>query len=186
MAQSNLSARIARATAVACAHAVSRPADNRAAAANAAKSAAAWARWRATTAEPRYAPPPVTDNSTATIAAATTVAEPHSRPGLRRRDTGGRNRQRGQQIRPGGDRRDDKLAVPMHLHHCTGRRNAVGDVEGRALITTRCQPGRLAGGVDTTDLHRHRRNAGQAQHQHRNQRGDAQRRLDGARTGIAD
>jgi hypothetical protein len=72
------------------------------------------------------------------------------------------------------------------LHHSSGRRDNTGDVDGRALITTCGQPGSLSGGVHAADLHGHRCDAGQAEHKHRNQRDDAQRRLDGARAGIAD
>ena len=54
----------------------------------------------------------------------------------------------------------------------------------RTLVTACGQPGGLAGGVDAADLHRDRRDPGQAQHQHRDERDDAHRRLDGARADI--
>ena len=53
-----------------------------------------------------------------------------------------------------------------------------------SLVTTRGQPGRLAGRVDTANLHRHRCDAGQAQHEYRNQNGDTERRFHRGRTGI--
>ena len=52
------------------------------------------------------------------------------------------------------------------------------------LVTTRGQPGRLACGIDTANLHRHRRDAGHAQHEYRNQNGDTERRFHRGRTGI--
>jgi len=48
------------------------------------------------------------------------------------------------------------------------------------LRDARGQPGGLTGGIHTTDLHRHCRDTGQAQHQHHDQRGDGESRLDGA------
>jgi hypothetical protein len=69
---------IARATAEPRAHACSAPPVSRAAAASAAKSADAWARCRAITADPTHTAPIVIDNSTAIIATATTLAEPWS------------------------------------------------------------------------------------------------------------
>lgn len=56
----------------------------------------------------------------------------------------------------------------------------MGGGDGRALIAARDQPGRLAGGVDAADLHRHRGDTGQAQHEHRDQRDDAECRFDSA------
>ncbi len=90
----------------------------------------------------------------------------------------------GKQIRPGGDRRDDELAVAAQLHPGATGRNTAGGADRRALITARGQPRGLAGRVDAADLHRHRCDPRQAQHQHRDQRDDAQRRLHGARAGI--
>jgi hypothetical protein len=126
------------------------------------------------------------DSSTATIAAATTVADARSSRLLHRRDAGSRDSQRRQQIRPGSDRRDDELAVSTHLHLGATGRDTAGGGDRRALITTCGQPGGLAGGVNAADLHRHRCDTGQAQHQHRDQRDDAKRRLNGARAGIVD
>ena len=128
----------------------------------------------------------MTDNSTATIAAATTVADPRSLRRLHRGDTGSADAQPGQQTRPGGDRRDDKLAVATQLHPGATGRDTASDADRGALITARGQPCGLAGGIDAADLHRCRCDPGQAQHQHRDQCDDAQRRLDGARTDIVD
>jgi hypothetical protein len=128
----------------------------------------------------------VTNSSTPTIAAAMMVAEPCSLRRLHCRDADGADTQRRQQIRPGGDRRDNKPAVAAQLHHGAAGRDAARGVDRRTLVATCAQPRRLAGRVDATDLHRHRREARQTQHQHRDQRDDAQRRLDGARTRIAD
>lgn len=60
------------------AQAASPPRAIRLAAANAPRSAAACARWRAMTAEPTATPPRLTTTSTTSIAAATRVAEPRS------------------------------------------------------------------------------------------------------------
>ena len=82
------------------------------------------------------------------------------------------------------DRGDHKVAVPPHLDQRTAGRDAAGGVDGRPVVTARGQSSGLAGGVDTAHLHRHRGDTRQAQHQHHDQRGDAQRRLDGARAGT--
>ena len=84
------------------------------------------------------------------------------------------------------DRRDKEIAVPVHLDPRRRWRDAASGVDRRAFVTARGQSGGLAGGVDTANLHRHRGDTGQAQHQHHDQRGDRQCRLDGARTGTAD
>jgi hypothetical protein len=84
------------------------------------------------------------------------------------------------------DRRDEIIAVTLYLDTRRGWRDAASGIDGRALVSARGQPGGLTGGVDTANLHRHRGDTGQAQHQHHDQRGDRQRRLDGARTGTAD
>jgi hypothetical protein len=88
------------------------------------------------------------------------------------------------QPRPGGDRRDDEFAVPAHLDRCATGGDSPGSGDGRALVTARGQPGSLASGVDAADLHRDRGDAGEAQHQDRNEARDAQRRLDCRRAGI--
>jgi hypothetical protein len=116
----------------------------------------------------------------ATIEAATTVADPRSPRQLHRRDAGGGDGQRGQQIRPGGDRRDDELAVDPQMNSGAAGRDFARHGDGRALVATRGQSCGLAGGVDAANLHGHSRDTGQAEHQHRDQRGDAERRFDGA------
>jgi hypothetical protein len=126
----------------------------------------------------------VTDNSTTTIAAATMVADPRSSRRFDRRHPGRRDVQHGQQIRPGNDRRDDESAVPVQLHNGAAGRDPTGRRNSRSLVTTRGQPGRLAGRVDTANLHRHRCDAGQAQHEYRNQNGDTERRFHRGQTGI--
>jgi hypothetical protein len=83
------------------------------------------------------------------------------------------------------DRGDDEFAIPLHLDPRRSGRDAASSVNRRAFVTARSQSSRLAGRVDTANLHRHRGDTGQAQHQHHNQRGDAQCRFDGARTGTA-
>jgi hypothetical protein len=115
-----------------------------------------------------------------------TVADPRSLRRLHRRDAGSADAQCGQQIRPGGDRRDDEPAVAAQLHQGATGRNTAGGGDRRTLVATCGQPGGLARGVDAADLHRDRRDPGQAQHQHRDQRDDTQRRLDGARADIVD
>ena len=90
----------------------------------------------------------------------------------------------GQQIRPSDDRRDDESAVAPNLNDGTAGRDTTGGGHGRPLVAARRQPGGLAGRVDAADLHRHRCDSGQAQHEHHNQDGDAERRLHGGRTGI--
>ena len=78
----------------------------------------------------------------------------------------------------------EKIAVPMHLNPRPNGRDAARGVDRRTFVAARSQSGRLAGGVDTAHLHRHRGDTGQAQHQHHDQRRDAQCRLDGARAGT--
>ena len=68
--------RMARANADACVHAAPVPSARCTAAASAARSAAACARWRAITADPTYTPPAVIASNTAIIATATRLAEP--------------------------------------------------------------------------------------------------------------
>jgi hypothetical protein len=82
------------------------------------------------------------------------------------------------------DRGDKEVAVPMHLNQRPTGRDAAGGGDRRSFVTARRQPRGLASGVDTAHLHRHRGDTGQAQHQHRDQRGDRQCRLNGARAGT--
>jgi hypothetical protein len=72
----------------------------------------------------------------------------------------------------------------VQLHNGAAGRDPAGRRNGRSLVTTRGQPGRLAGRVDTANLHRHRCDAGQAQHEYRNQNGDTERSFHRGRTGI--
>jgi hypothetical protein len=71
----------------------------------------------------------------------------------------------------------------VQLHNGAGGRDPACRRNGRSLVTTRGQPGRLAGRVDTANLHRHRCDAGQA-HEYRNQNGDTERGFHRGRTGI--
>ncbi len=64
--------------------------------------------------------------------------------------------------------------------------DAVGDIDRGPLVTAGGQSGGLPGGVDATHLHRDRGEAGSAEHQNRDQRGDRQSRFDGARADIVD
>ena len=82
------------------------------AAANAARSAADCARWRAITADPTYTPPMVIASKTAIIATATRLAEPRSaRTRLGRRDRLRGDGDARQQRRLRGDPRDHELAI---------------------------------------------------------------------------
>jgi hypothetical protein len=72
----------------------------------------------------------------------------------------------------------------MHLNPRPDGRDAARGVERRTFVAAGSQPGRLTRGVDTTHLHRHRGDTGQAQHQHHDQRGDRQCRFNGARAGT--
>ena len=82
--------------------------------------------------------------------------------------------------------RDQEVAIAVQLYPRPVWREATRGVDRRAFVTARGQPGGLTGGIHTTDLHRHCRDTGQAQHQHHDQHGDAQRRFHGARAGTAD
>lgn len=83
------------------------------------------------------------------------------------------------------DRSHQEIAVAANLDARPDRRDAARGVDRHAFVAAGGQPGRFAGRVDTADLHRYRGDTGQAEHQHDDQRGDRQRRLDGARTGTA-
>jgi len=82
-------------------------------------------------------------------------------------------------------RGDKKVAVPVQLDQRSGGRDAARGIDRRPFVTAGRQPGGLAGRIDTAHLHRHRGETGQTQHQHHDQRGDSQRRLNGARTDTA-
>jgi hypothetical protein len=78
----------------------------------------------------------------------------------------------------------EEIAVPTHLNPRTGGRDAARGINRGTFVAARRQPGRLAGGVDTSHLHRQRGDTGQAEHQHHHQRRDRQCRLNGARAGT--
>jgi hypothetical protein len=80
--------------------------------------------------------------------------------------------------------RDKKVPLAVHLDQRPSGRDPARSVLRRTLVTAGSQPGRLAGRVDAAHLHRNRSDTGQAQHQHHDQRGDPQRRFNGARTGA--
>lgn len=79
---------------------------------------------------------------------------------------------------------DQELAIPVQLHPGRWWRDSPCHLDSHAFVAARGQPGRLAGGVDTSHLHRHRSDSGQTQHQNHHQRGDRQRRLNSARAGT--
>jgi hypothetical protein len=79
-------------------------------------------------------------------------------------------------------RGDKKVAVPMNLDQRSGGRDPARGIHRRAFVTAGSQAGRLACRVDAAHLHRDRGDTGQTEHQHHDQRGDAQRRFNGART----
>jgi hypothetical protein len=72
----------------------------------------------------------------------------------------------------------------VQLYDGAAGRDPAGRGNGQSLITTRGQPGRLAGRVGTANLHRHRCDPGQTQHEHRDQSRDTERRFHRGRTGI--
>jgi hypothetical protein len=76
------------------------------------------------------------------------------------------------------------VAVPAKLHDGTAGRDPAGGGAGRPLVAARGQPRGLAGRVNAADLHGHRCDAGQTQHEHHNQDGDAERRFHRRRAGI--
>jgi hypothetical protein len=83
------------------------------------------------------------------------------------------------------DGRDEEVAVALHTDQRAAGCDAAGGLDGHPLVTARRESSGLAGGVDTTHLHRYRGDTGQAEHQHDDQRRDTQRRLDRARADIA-
>ncbi len=148
---------MARANADACEQAAPVPAPTRIAAATAARSAAACARWRAITADPTYTPPMVIASNTAIIATATRLAEPCSpRAGFGRGDRLRRDGDARQQRRVRGDPGDNELAIAPQPHGGPFGRNALRCTGCRTVITTRREPSGLPRGVDATHLHRHR------------------------------
>ena len=165
--------------------AAARPAGTRCAAARAARSAAAWARWRPTTADPTQTPPTVIAARAAIRKAPSTDAAPESsRAGFHRGDRVAFDDQPGQQRRPAGNAGDDIPAIRTQFHDRTpGRHDR--RCAGRHRVASRGKPGRFPGCIDAPDLHRQRRDTGSAQHQDHHQCGDGKRRLDRAETGFA-
>ncbi len=83
-----------------------------------------------------------------------------------------------------GDCGDHQTAFSTQVEMRPERSDVVRGLRRIALVAARREPGRLPGGVDAPDLHRHRGEPGHAQHQNHHQRGDGERRLDGASTAI--
>ena len=84
------------------------------------------------------------------------------------------------------DRRHHEVAVALYLNARSAGRDAARRIDRRTFITARGQSGRLASGIDTANLHRHRGETGKAEHQYHDQSGDRQCRFHRARTGAAD
>jgi len=183
--QIRMAARIAVASRSACRHAASGPRVSRPAAASAARSATACARWRATSTAPSQIPPRAIATRAATSRAARTVAAPASSPTrLGSRDGLRGDEHPGQHGRAATDPGDDIVAVEAHIRRCP-RRGETGGRRGRGGITTCRQPRRLPCGVDTSHLHRDSGDAREAERQHGNQGGDGQRGFDRAEPTIA-
>jgi hypothetical protein len=79
----------------------------------------------------------------------------------------------------------NEVALPAQLNPRPTRRDATSGVDRRPFVAARRQSRSLAGRVDAAHLRGHGGDPGQAQHQHHDERGDGQRRLDGARAGTA-
>ena len=155
------------------------PSANAPAAANAARSAADWARCRPITAAPTAAAPVTSPMSTTIRATANTVAEPRSaraRLGCRHRLRP--HRDTGQQRRGRTDPRDDPPAVAPHLDRGTVGSRATGRFDGGAVVSARREPGRFAGRIDATHLHRDRGQPTDTEDGDRDECGDRERRLD--------
>lgn len=84
-----------------------------------------------------------------------------------------------------GDGGDQEVAVAVQVDPGAGGSEPDRGGHRGAFVAAGGQPGGLAGGVDAAHLHRDSADTGQAQHQHDDERGDAQRRLNGARAGTA-
>jgi hypothetical protein len=59
-------------------------------------------------------------------------------------------------------------------------------LQGIPVVAARRETGRLPCGIDTSHLHRHRGEPGDAQHKDRDQRRDGERRLDGRTASVID
>jgi hypothetical protein len=121
----------------------------------------------------------------AIIATANSVAEPRSwRPGFDRGDGFGGNRDPWQQNRSRGDPCDDAPIAAAQLDLSSGWGDRTRRVHGRPIVATGREPGSLPGRVDAPHLHRHGREARQAQHQDHHERRDRKRGLDGGATDV--
>ena len=130
-----------------------RPPGNRAAAASAARSAAPWARWRATTALPTRTPTTATAITTTIIRAASTVAAPvSSLTGFGRRDRRRGDEHARQQPGSAADPGHDEAAVAVHLQRRVRRCHRTRRRPGSGVVAARGQPGRFPRGVDAADL----------------------------------
>ncbi|KMV18867.1 hypothetical protein ACT17_08190 [Mycolicibacterium conceptionense] len=118
------------------------------------------------------------------MAAATNVVDPRSS------DAGF-----GHRCRLGGQheaRKDRGRADPGHhqtailadVYHRTRWRHPASTGDGRFTVPTCGQPGGFTCRVDATNLHAHRAEAADAQHQNRHQRRERERCLDGDRTPV--
>jgi hypothetical protein len=124
----------------------------------------------------------LTANSTAIIATATRLAEPRS--AQTRLHRGHRLRSDGdtrQQCRSRRDRGDNKFPVVTQLHGGAVGCDAPRRIR-RRTVAAGGKPCRLARGIDTAHLHRHRHEPGHAQDEHDHQGSDRERRLDGDTT----
>ncbi len=118
---------MASATARARRQAACAPAGTLDAPASAARSAADWARWRATTTDPTATPPAVTVTIAETRTAASTVAAPRSSPTrFSGRDGTADDDHTGQNRRPAADPRDDVATVHSHFDRGSRGRQVPG------------------------------------------------------------
>lgn len=174
----------ATATARACRQAASSPTGALAAAASAARSAADWARCRATMTDPTAIPPTLTVSNAETRIAASTVADPRSsltrfagRDGPSDDDHSRQNR------RPATDTRDDVAAVLAHFD-CGSRGCQAARRDGPGLVTAGGQSCSLSRCVDAAGLQGDGSDAGQAEDQHCNDARDGEGGLDGGESLI--
>lgn len=131
----------------------------------AARSAADWARWRATTTDPSAIPPTLTVTITETMIAARTVAAPRS--SLTRfsgSDGPPDNDDTRQHRRPAADSGDHIAAVLLHFDRGS-RGREIPDRGDTRSVTPGGQPCCLPRGVDTADLQGDCRDAGEAEDQ---------------------
>lgn len=174
---------LACASAAAVAQAAVTPSARRAAPARAARSAAACARCLAETAPPNTMSPRVIDTINATMATATTVAEPSSR-----RLPGSHRLRRDPSCEPQGwartDTGDDEPAIVPDVDRRSGRRDAPCRVDRHGGVTPRREPCRFAGRVDAAHVRRDRRHPCETDDQHHDERRDREGRFDRGSAGI--